>query len=209
MTEFNIQVNALEKGEDVSNVEFITVQISSVVPPSVVDTIARDDVDDASSRDDVTSLPSSSDLAVPSSNSEVAAPMSTGDSLPPTYPVHCFCWRDKKPVYFVNNVTSPWDVTTVVRKQKDGSNKTYPYPLAVDLYNKYMGGVDLADAMRKVYSCSRKSKGEWYMRLFWFLVDTSVVNAYILECESPNRPASTSRWTKDYQTQLKFTLELA
>ena len=109
----------------------------------------------------------------------------------------------------MNNITDPWEVTTVVRKQKDGSNKTYPCPMAVDLYNKYMGGVDLADAMRRVYSCSRKSKGKWYMRLFWFLVDTSVVNAYILECESPNRPAATSRSTKGYRTQLKFILELA
>jgi len=63
--------------------------------------------------------------------------------------------------------------------------------------------------MRRVYSCSRKSKGKWYMRLFWFLVDTSVVNAYILECESPNRPVATSKYTKGYRTQLKCILELA
>ena len=43
MPEFNdAQINALEKGEDISSVEYITVELPSVVPPSVHD-IARDD----------------------------------------------------------------------------------------------------------------------------------------------------------------------
>ena len=88
------------------------------------------------------------------------------------YPVHCFCWRYKKPVYFVNNTTDPREVTQISRKQKDESSKIFNCPLSVSLYNKYMGGVDMADAMRRVYSCSWKSKNKWYMRLFWFLVDT-------------------------------------
>ena len=48
------------------------------------------------------------------------------------------------------------------------------------------------------------------MRLFGFLVDTCVVNAYILECESPNhRPTqSGSRRTQVYRSQLDFVLEL-
>ena len=27
-----------------------------------------------------------------------------------TFPVHCFCWRDKKPVYCINNGTHPREV---------------------------------------------------------------------------------------------------
>ena len=54
----------------------------------------------------------------------------------------------------------------------------------------YGWGRYMADQKRKLYSCSRKSKKKWYMRIFWFLLDTAVVNAHILECESPNhRPA--------------------
>ena len=49
-----------------------------------------------------------------------------------------------------------------------------------------MGGVDLAHYRRKLYSSSRKSKVKWYMRLFYFLLDVAVVNAHILESESPN-----------------------
>jgi hypothetical protein len=46
-----------------------------------------------------------------------------------------------------------------------------------------MGGVDLFDARKKTYSCSRKSK-KWWLRLFSFLVDASVANAYILYKET-------------------------
>ena len=75
-----------------------------------------------------------------------------------------------------------------------------------------MGGVDLADAMRRAYSCTRKSKNKWYMRLFWFVVDTYVVNAYVLECESPNlkpHPNISAGSNLGYRSQLNFTLELA
>ena len=49
------------------------------------------------------------------------------------------------------------------------------------------------------------------MRLSWFLLDTSVVNAYILQCESPNhrptRPISKKKKAV-FQTQLDFAIEL-
>ena len=209
MPEFNPnQINDLEKGEDVSSIEFITIEIPAVVPPpSGVPTGTVPPPSDVPTD----TVPPPSDVPTGTVPPLSSVPPSTVSppSVDSRYTVHCFCWKDKKPVYFINNSTSPWEVTTVVRKQKDGSNKTYPCPHAVDLYNKYMGDVDLADAMRRVYSCSRKSKGKWYMRLFWLLVDTCVVNAYVLECESPNRPAATNKYTKGYRTQLKFILELA
>ena len=48
------------------------------------------------------------------------------------------------------------------------------------------------------------------MHLFWFLVDTCVVNAYILQCESPNhRPTCSIGKKKDvYQLKLNFILQL-
>jgi len=79
---------------------------------------------------------------------------------PLIFPVHCFCWQDKKHVLFVNNITDPREVATVVRKEKDGTNKTYLCPHAVNLYNKYMEGVDMADAMHRLYSTSQKPKSK-------------------------------------------------
>jgi hypothetical protein len=57
-------------------------------------------------------------------------------------------------------------------------------PLSVKFYNAYMGGVDLFDARQKTYSTSRKSKKWWY-RLFYFILDTAVVNFYIIYKETP------------------------
>jgi len=65
-------------------------------------------------------------------------------------------------------VTTLNEVTTVGRKQKDGTNKTYPCPLAVDLQNKYMGRVEMADARHRLYSSYQKSMQKWYIQLFSF-----------------------------------------
>ena len=62
-----------------------------------------------------------------------------------------------------------------------------------------MGGVDLFDAQRKTYSCSRKSK-KWWLRLFYFLVDASVTNAYILYKETPGTKPLT---LKEFLLQLR------
>ena len=107
-------------------------------------------------------------------------------------------WKDDKVVSLINTVTEPTQLMTVNRQNKDGTRKQITCPQSVkeynknmggvDLadarrkmysYNKNMGGVDLADARRKMYSCSRRSK-KWCHRLFYFLVNMSMVNVYLL-----------------------------
>jgi len=96
----------------------------------------------------------------------------------------------------------------VSRKQPDGTSADFACPVAVKLYNRNMGGVDLADQLRRAYTCSRKSKARWYMRLFWFFFDISIQNSYILFCESPNHdvPQTSSGHVKyshlDYRKDL-------
>ena len=104
--------------------------------------------------------------------------------------VQAIVWRDSKVVPFLNTYCDPLAVTTVKRKEKDGTSTEVPCPASVAEYNQHMGGVDLFDMKRKLYSCSRKSK-KWWRRLFWFLVDTAIVNAHILECWSPNHNTRT------------------
>ena len=126
--------------------------------------------------------------------------------------VHCFIWRDRKPVAFNDTVCDHTDITSVSRKLADGSRADFSCPRSVTLYNQNMGGVDLADQLRRSYTCSRRSKSRWYMRMFWFFFDVSIINSYILESVSPNhRPgiARTGRQKKQYRSQLEFRKKLA
>ena len=125
--------------------------------------------------------------------------------------VHCFVWQDKKPVAFVNTISDSRDFAVVRRKQSDGSTTLVRCPSAVVLYNTNMGGVDLADQKRKMYSASRKSKVKWYMRLFYYFLDIAVVNAHVLECESPNHIPTRRIGKKkkfEYRTQKSFVIQL-
>lgn len=113
--------------------------------------------------------------------------------------VECLMWKDNKVVSLINTATTPSLTTNVTRRNKDGSRAPIPCPQSVKDYNTYMGGVDLADARRKSYTCSRKSK-KWWHRLFYFLVDISMVNAYLLHQSNANSPK---------QKMKDFVLELA
>lgn len=53
-------------------------------------------------------------------------------------------------------------------------------PHCVKEYNRFMGGVDLADMLIELYRIDFKSRNKWYMRIFFFLFDLSIVNGWIL-----------------------------
>ena len=107
-------------------------------------------------------------------------------------------WKDKKNIHFIQNICKPDATDRVMRKNKDGSRSAVQCPLSVKLYNQNMGGVDLADSKRKVYSCSQKSK-KWWHRLFYFFLDVGIVNAHILETESAH---CASRSQKEFRIDL-------
>ena len=99
--------------------------------------------------------------------------------------VECILWKDNRTVSFINTTAKPGISITVTRKEKNGTRTEVSCLQSVKLYNQHMGGVDLADLRRKLYSCSRKSR-RWWMRLFYFLVDVAVINSHILSWESPD-----------------------
>jgi hypothetical protein len=78
----------------------------------------------------------------------------------------CLIWIDNKPVAFLNAISDPKCTSTVKRTAKDGSRLQIPCPKSVELYNTFMGGVDLFDSRRKTYSCSRKAK-KGYSTFCW------------------------------------------
>lgn len=84
-------------------------------------------------------------------------------------------WHDKRDVSVISSNLSPLAVDLVVNRRNQQVSK----PAVVDLYNKHMGGVDLADQLRNYYSMGRSSS-KWYRYLFWFLFDISICNSFIL-----------------------------
>lgn len=54
--------------------------------------------------------------------------------------------------------------------------------LVVVDYNKFMGGVDIADRLRTVYGIDRRCK-MWWHRLFWGLLEITVINSYVIYSE--------------------------
>lgn len=67
---------------------------------------------------------------------------------------------------------------TIKRTQKDETKKEFNCPIAAKGCDEQMGGVDKADMLCAVYGIGRKSK-KWWHRIFFGLVDHTLVNAAI------------------------------
>ena len=84
-------------------------------------------------------------------------------------------WHDKRDVSLISTNVNPLDADVVTQRR----GKQIWKPPVVALYNSHVGGVDLADQMRKYYTIGRSSY-KWYKYLFWFLIDLSICNAFVL-----------------------------
>lgn len=94
-------------------------------------------------------------------------------------------WQDTKEVLLLTNAFHPKEgMTTVERTQQDGTKLTVKCPRVVKEYTKRMGGVDLFDQIKNTYSIGGRSK-RWRLRIFYFLVDASLTNAFILYSKTP------------------------
>lgn len=63
-------------------------------------------------------------------------------------------------------------------------------PLSILEYNENMGGVDLHNQHRAYHAVGRPGR-KWWRYIFWFLVQTSIINAHFLFKKS--LPANTPR----------------
>lgn len=89
-------------------------------------------------------------------------------------------WNDTKRVVLASDFVGVEPQKMVKRFNKKGHiYEDVPQPAIVDVYNTFMGGVDLADmlaAMHGVNFCWNK----WFMRIFCRLLDTCVTNAWLV-----------------------------
>jgi hypothetical protein len=88
-------------------------------------------------------------------------------------------WQDNRPVIVASSNTDPQSSSIVQRRQRDGSRKTLTCPTSIEVYNKYMGGVDLNDQLRGYYSVRLKGR-KFYKYIWWFVFDVAVTNSFIL-----------------------------
>ncbi|XP_030627655.1 piggyBac transposable element-derived protein 4 [Chanos chanos] len=95
-------------------------------------------------------------------------------------------WRDTRDVTLCSTVHKAFSGQSVQRRIKnpDGtwSIQKVPVPEPVMEYNKFMGGVDLSDALIKYFSVTQKSR-RWYVKLFLHFIDIAVVNSFIIHKE--------------------------
>ena len=59
------------------------------------------------------------------------------------------------------------------------ARKIVPIPKIIDDYNHHMGGVDIADQLRSYYTTQLTVCRTWPPLFFW-LLDTSIINSYLI-----------------------------
>jgi hypothetical protein len=80
------------------------------------------------------------------------------------------------------------------------SKKSLPIPVVIDDYNHFMGGVDIADQLRGYYNTQLSVRRTW-MPLFFWLLDTSIINSYLVLKKSDMNIKH-----KDFRLQLVWDL---
>lgn len=85
-------------------------------------------------------------------------------------------WKDNRLVTLLSTFVG--EHPKISKVQKESVNVSCPH--AITVYNKHMGGVDLLDSNIGRYKIRMRNK-KWYMRLFYHLLDTCVVNAWLLQ----------------------------
>ena len=89
------------------------------------------------------------------------------------------CWKDRDIVYCISNESNTKEKDSCKRRSKDGL-LTIERPKMITEYNRYMGGVDLADMRRLHCNSTIMGQNRWWLKLFFYLLDVGTSNALIL-----------------------------
>ncbi|KAJ8259928.1 hypothetical protein GJAV_G00175100 [Gymnothorax javanicus] len=89
-------------------------------------------------------------------------------------------WYDNRVVNLLSSFVGIEPVT--MARRWDRQKKEHievPKPAIVDIYNKFMGGIDLLDMIVAMYKYNLRSH-RWYLYIFWHTVSIAVANSWIL-----------------------------
>ncbi|GBP47242.1 PiggyBac transposable element-derived protein 2 [Eumeta japonica] len=90
------------------------------------------------------------------------------------------CWKDNKAVTLLSTYVGSEPVTKVDRFDKSKKAKIkIDCPHIIKEYNAHMGGVDLMDSFIGRYRIAMRSR-KWYLRIFYHLLDMSVINSWLI-----------------------------
>jgi len=84
-------------------------------------------------------------------------------------------WKDHRDVYMLTSMNTNEMVDTKKTDRKIG--KKYLKPQSVVSYNNNMGAIDKTDMLLSSTECVRRIL-KWYKKLFFHLIDMSMLNAY-------------------------------
>jgi hypothetical protein len=95
-------------------------------------------------------------------------------------PLSLVLWKDNKVVTLLSTYCGKDPISVVKRYVKKMKTQIgVDCPFLIKEYNRHMGGVDLLDSHIGRYKIKIKSR-KWYMRIFYHLLDMTVVNSWIL-----------------------------
>ncbi|KAJ8927369.1 hypothetical protein NQ314_020144 [Rhamnusium bicolor] len=89
-------------------------------------------------------------------------------------------WKDNKIITLISSFTGEIPLSHVkCFDKKENKSIDIPCPKLVKEYNRHMGGVDLIDGLIGRYKIRMRTK-KWYLRLFYHLVDVTIINCWLL-----------------------------
>ena len=96
-------------------------------------------------------------------------------------PIVATVWKDKRIIHFLTTIhmakcSLP---ITAKRREKDGTQKDVECPPCLPDYQKFMRGIDRRDQMMGYYNVGRRSR-KWWKRVFSYLIEVCLLNAYVL-----------------------------
>jgi len=108
----------------------------------------------------------------------------------------CFLWQDNNAVLGMTTAFRLKDETVWSYRKRPAPTSTNAHivrpvfgdlvrkwlriPLAIDQYNHYMGGVDVADQLRKNMTVHRPWEARTWRPLWYYILDTCLVNSYLI-----------------------------
>ena len=134
-----------------------------------------------------------------------------------------FAWKDQNVVLFMSTVTTGRKKVIRCRKRpaKTATNsrtsravfgddivKELEIPEFIDMYNRYMNSIDVADQLRSYYNTQRTHRKNW-KSLWHFLLDTTITNSYLIAKHTPERPwVYGQKQSGHYEFRKKLALQL-